>query len=67
MPDRPFPFRRRGSKLQRMSDTDQRKLAAPVIVLLACLLALAALTVLFAAVPELAGDGGGNLLSWLAA
>jgi hypothetical protein len=49
-----------------MSDPDQRKLPAPVVLVLACLLATAALTLLFAAVPGLADDGGSTVLSWLA-
>ena len=66
MPDRPFPFRPHDPKLQAMSDPDQRKLPAPVVLVLACLLATAALTLLFAVVPGLADDGGSTVLSWLA-
>jgi hypothetical protein len=48
-----------------MSNPAQRRLTAPVIVLLACVLATVALTLLFAMVPELADGAGGSLL-WLA-
>jgi hypothetical protein len=61
MPDRPFRFRARGTKLQPMSTPR----SAPVIVVLACVLATIALTLLFVAVPELS-DGAGNGLLWLA-
>jgi hypothetical protein len=67
MPHRPFPFRRAARKLQAMSNPEQRRLTAPVILVLASLLATAALTLLFAVVPELADEAGGNLLFWLPA
>jgi hypothetical protein len=65
MPDRPFPFRRRAPKLHAMSNPEQRRLTAPIIVLLACLVATAALTLLFAIAPELANEAGSSL-PWLA-
>jgi hypothetical protein len=65
MPDRPFTFRPRASKLQAMSTPEQRERSAPVILVLACVLATVALTLLFVAVPELADDSGGNGLFWL--
>ena len=48
-----------------MSNHEQRRLTAPIIALLACLLATAALTLLFAIAPEL-GDAAGSALPWLA-
>jgi len=48
-----------------MSNPQQRRLPAPVIVLLGCVLATVALALLFAMVPELA-DGAGSSLLWLA-
>jgi hypothetical protein len=61
MPDRPFPFRALGAKLQPMSPPR----SAPAILVLVCVLATIALTLLFVAVPELS-DGAGNGKLWLA-
>jgi hypothetical protein len=59
MPDRPFPFRARGSKLQPMSTPDRTL----VILVLVTVLATVALTLLFVAFPELAD---GKAPFWLA-
>ena len=50
-----------------MSTSEQRHRRAALIVVIACVLATAALTLLFAVVPELSDDAAGNALFWLAA
>ena len=49
-----------------MSSPEQRERRTAVILVLACVLATLALTLLFVAVPELADDTGGSGLFWLA-